>query len=540
MKNKVFSSLRLKYTFAGVVLSFFMGITLSSYFYLYTNQALKHQLIEKGDYISSSLASNARYPIYTEDKTLLSRLVRGVREDDDVAYVYIVDKHKKILFTYFKKAFPSRLSSFLAAWISQQPLVRKQMVFNHVPEMTGYIQFSSPVYGSRKSSSLFPGLISASPAPQKPRLLGSVHVGLSLSHSNAEARKALLTSLLIFLTVLMAGSIGFYPLAANLTRPIELLTSTAGEIAKGDFSKRVSVHTKDEIGNLARSFNDMTESIQKLIQDINKKNEELTSTNEEMAATNKQLQQINHELQEAQEKLIRSEKLAAVGQLAGVVGHELRNPLAAVRNAAYFLSEKAKKIEALQQDEKIKQFLAIILREVDSSSRIINDLLDFARWRKPEKKEIFLDEMVKECLSILEKPENITVKIDLPHDQGIISGDPQQIRQVLLNLIKNGLEAMPEGGTLNISLNQSSDNGIVYSVLKIQDQGTGIPDDLKNKIFEPLFTTKLKGTGLGLPVVKQNVEANQGKLKLESEPGKGTTFTVYLPSKNDGKDSYSR
>ncbi len=537
MKNKNFSPLRLKYTLAGVILSFFMGISLSAYFYFYTNQALKHQLIGKGDYISASLASNARYPIYTEDKSLLSHLVRGVREEKDVAYVLIVDKHEKILFSYFRKNFPQNLSNQLTTWISQQPLVKKQTVFKQIQNLSGYIQFSAPVYGQKSSSSsFFPGLMPEPAAqPQKPELIGTVHVGLSLSHLSAEIRKALLTSLLIFLIVLLAGTLGFYPLAASLTKPIELLTLTAGEIAKGDFTKRVSIDSKDEIGDLARSFNHMTESIQNLIQDINKKNEELTATNEEMAATNEQLKQVNNELQEAQDRLIRSEKLAAVGQLAGVVGHELRNPLAAVRNAAYFLSEKAKRVEALQQDEKIKQFLTIILREVDVSSQIINDLLDFARWRKPEQKEIFLDELVKESLSILEKPENVVVNLNIPHEQGIITGDPQQIRQVVINLIKNGIEAMTEGGTLTLTLSQIPQNGTLYSALKISDTGPGISEEIKSKIFEPLFTTKLKGTGLGLPVVKQNVEANQGKLELESQPGKGTTFTVYLPAKNSDK-----
>ena len=227
----------------------------------------------------------------------------------------------------------------------------------------------------------------------------------------------------------------------------------------------------------------MTESIQNLIQDINKKNEELTAANEEFAATNEQLKQVNNELQEAQDRLIRSEKLAAVGQLAGVVGHELRNPLAAVKNAAYFLSEKAKRVEALQQDEKIKQFLNIILREVDVSSQIINDLLDFARWRKPEQKEIFLDELVKESLSILEKPENVVVNLNIPHEQGIITGDPQQIRQVVINLIKNGIEAMTEGGTLTISLHQTLENGTLYSALKISDTGPGISEEIKSKIL---------------------------------------------------------
>ncbi len=225
------------------------------------------------------------------------------------------------------------------------------------------------------------------------------------------------------------------------------------------------------------------------------------------------------ELREAQEQLVRREKLAMLGQLAGSVAHELRNPLGAISNATFYIKMVLPDVE-----ETIKEHLDIIVEEVHESDRIISDLLDFSRTRIPNRERIEVSELVTDVLAKHSPPENVEVAINIP-DQLPVYVDPCQMRQVLDNLVTNACQAMPGGGNLIISA-QAGERTVALSVA---DTGVGISEEVVARLFEPLFTTKAKGLGLGLAVVKMLVEANEGSIEVESEVGKGSTFTVRLP-----------
>jgi signal transduction histidine kinase len=265
------------------------------------------------------------------------------------------------------------------------------------------------------------------------------------------------------------------------------------------------------------------EEIRRLNEELEQKVDERTR---QIRRLNAELMEKITQLKEAQEELVRKEKLVILGQLSGSVGHELRNPLGVMSNAVYFL-----KMVLADVDEIVIEYLEIIQKEIDNSLRIISDLLDFARTKTPNIKTVTAHELLVESLGRCIIPENVELQNVVPQSFPPLKVDPLQIGQVLQNLITNAIQAMPTGGTLTIRGEQDRE-GMVQ--LEVADTGEGIsPENMKN-IFQPLFTTKAKGIGLGLVVCRNLTEANGGRIEVDSEPGRGTVFTVRLPASGGG------
>jgi len=271
----------------------------------------------------------------------------------------------------------------------------------------------------------------------------------------------------------------------------------------------------------------MEEEIRDRNEQLDAQNEELRSTEEELRTSNEELEAANEELRETQEQLVRSEKLAAIGQLAGGVGHELRNPLGAIKNAVYYIRGKVAKSELAQKEPRVMEFLGIMDDEINASNKIINDLLGFSRVGKPSISPTRIERVVEDALPYTPVPENIKLVKKLDADLPEVEVDPDQIRQVLVNILINAVQAMPEGGELTIAAGRRDD----FLEVKVIDTGYGIPEEAMDKIFDPLFTTKAKGIGLGLAVCKAIIDRHEGHIEVESEVGKGTTLTVKLPLK---------
>ena len=231
------------------------------------------------------------------------------------------------------------------------------------------------------------------------------------------------------------------------------------------------------------------------------------------------------QLLEAQEALVRKEKLATLGQVAGIVGHELRNPLGVMNNAVYFL--QAVLTEA---DETTKEYLGIIKEEITSADRIVGDLLDSVRTKPPQLEPVGVDELIRQTLRKYAIPASVSVSLDIPETLPPLLVDAQQIQQVLRNLVSNGAESMPEGGTLEIRALENRPGKTI--TISVHDSGSGMTPEQLAHLFQPLFTTKARGLGLGLMVVKNLISTNGGTVAVQSEPGKGSTFTVTLPCSN--------
>ena len=253
--------------------------------------------------------------------------------------------------------------------------------------------------------------------------------------------------------------------------------------------------------------------------------EKIHELNEALEA---KVQERTKQLVQAQEELGRKEKLAVLGQVAGSVGHELRNPLGVMNNAVYYLQTVL-----ADADSTVKEYLNIIKYEIAGSERIVSDLLDAVRTQPPRPQAVGVAELIGQTLGKLTLPPSVTVKLDIPATLPALRVDAQQIHQVLRNLISNGVEAMTEGGMLEIRADENRQDGTVS--VKVQDSGSGMTPEHLGQLFQPLFTTKARGIGLGLVVVKNLTEANGGTVTVESEIGNGTTFTVTLPADDVGR-----
>jgi signal transduction histidine kinase len=228
-----------------------------------------------------------------------------------------------------------------------------------------------------------------------------------------------------------------------------------------------------------------------------------------------------HELEQAQEKLIRSERLAAVGELASGVGHELRNPLNVIRNCVYLIN--------LTLDGKapadVEDSLKLLDMQVDIANKIVSDLLDYTRIKKPVCASVDLNSMIRDRVSWATVPEKVSIKLNLSIESPCAYVDPEQIGRAVTNVINNGVQSISSEGEMCIS--SGTNDGFAW--VKFTDTGCGIPPENLGKIFEPLFTTKPKGIGLGLAISKRMIDQNRGQIEVESKVGKGTTFTLRLP-----------
>jgi len=257
-----------------------------------------------------------------------------------------------------------------------------------------------------------------------------------------------------------------------------------------------------------------------VVRDITERKQAEEALKEYSGRLEEMVEQRTKELRETQEQLIRKEKLAAIGQLGASIGHELRNPLGVIKNSTYYLEMKLG-----DADEKVRKHLGIIDKEIARANKIIRDLMDFARVREPTLQKVDANHLVMEAISRSQIPENVEVITRLKKELPLLRADPDQIEQVFINLILNAAQAMPDGGRLEIATR--AEDGFI--LIEFKDHGCGIPEEDLGKLFEPLFTTKTKGIGLGLAISKQLIEAHQGSIEVASEVGKGATFRVRLP-----------
>jgi PAS domain S-box-containing protein len=244
----------------------------------------------------------------------------------------------------------------------------------------------------------------------------------------------------------------------------------------------------------------------------------------DLEARIREVERTKRQLEEAQEKLVRSEKLAAIGELAGGVGHELRNPLGAIKNTAYLLN-MILTVPELQ----VKEALEILDKEVARSEHIISGLLDFGRPRLPTQQMVSINHLTQKALFGVRVPEEVEVVSQLDESLPAIVADEDQLGIVFGNIITNAIQAMPEGGKLLV---KSDALNPALLAVSFADTGRGIPKENLEKLFEPLFTTRGNGVGLGLAISKALAEMHGGAIEVESQIGKGSTFTVKLPTTN--------
>lgn len=319
--------------------------------------------------------------------------------------------------------------------------------------------------------------------------LRAQQAGLRLEESENRAVWATLAATVVAVLVGVAVML----MATRAVRPLRTLAARAREIARGDYQQRVDASSGDEIGALGREFNAMAAA-----------------------------------LEEREQALIRSERLAAVGKVAAQITHEVRNPLSSIGLNAEMLEEEIDRLASGADTVEAKALARAIVKEVDRLTEITEEYLRFARLPRPRLEREDLRAIVESLLAFL-KPEldgrGVAVEVALPELPAVFA-DEHQLRQALLNLLRNATEAMDAGGRLSVAA--TVEDGRV--ALRIADTGQGIAPEHLAKIFDPFFSTKEHGTGLGLALTQQIVVEHGGTIDVRSEPGRGTTFTVALPA----------
>jgi len=247
------------------------------------------------------------------------------------------------------------------------------------------------------------------------------------------------------------------------------------------------------------------------------------------------IEERTRKLKETQEQLLKAERLAAIGETATMVGHDLRNPLQVLINTVYLGKEMVKSMPSpcreLTEKEGLKELFRTVGEQVDYMNKIVSDLQDYARSLKPELAETSLHQLINDTLSTIRAPETVKVPVMIEKGFPKLMIDPTMMRRVFTNLFTNALQAMPNGGQLTIRAFTTEEDAFI----SIEDTGVGIPKENLDKLFHPLFTTKPKGTGFGLPVCRRLVEAHDGSITVESKVGRGSTFTVKIPLRKEVK-----
>jgi len=307
-------------------------------------------------------------------------------------------------------------------------------------------------------------------------------------------------------------------------RPVRTLINGTHRVAGGDLEYRIPVHSDDELGDLAASFNKMTAEVAGV-----------------QAHIEEQVRRKTAELERVYKTLLGTEKLASIGKLAATVAHEINNPLFGILTYARLVLRELLKHDIPERDEMAEQ-LQTIERESKRCGDLVKNLLTFSRQTPSHREPNDLNTIVHRAVILVKhklEMQNITLIETLASDMPAVECDANQIQQVILVLLVNASEAMPKGGRVEVStlFDSASDQGLV----RVQDTGSGIPADVLPHIFDPFFTTKEEQnrTGLGLAVAHSIVEQHAGEISVRSTPGEGTEFTVRLAAGGVGEGAFA-
>lgn len=336
-------------------------------------------------------------------------------------------------------------------------------------------------------------------------------------------------TVIVLMMLLFVGVVSYWVIKP-ITRPLERLRRAAvKQRENGDYVVRPEDLDipNNEIGELAQAFVDMSGALHTRRQELIGAQTELAQMNQ---ALEKRVEERTHELKAATRELVKSERLAAIGQMASIISHEIRNPLAVISNATRLI-----KMLVRTPDAKLLKQFGIIEAEIKQANSIISEVLGYARTRDLILSTIDLNSYLREILLSYPFIPGITLKDELDPESVRIKVDAEEIKQAIRNIVSNAVEAMNGGGTLTVGTKVGRRVVCIY----IADTGPGISEEVRHKMFAPFFTTKARGTGLGLAVVGKAIGRHKGKLFIQSEAGKGTCFQIYLKIyKKPGDTSY--
>jgi two-component system NtrC family sensor kinase len=472
MKTKI-SHLKLRTKFIGAIIIVvaifgFLNIIFNRQS---TYKALRSEVDKRSLFLAQSLAKRSTKLLLYEDIISLQELLDQIKDSNtDVSYGFITDGQSNIVAHTFGSGFPSELLK--ANELNDGEPYHFQLI-------------------SDENNNLYQDVV----VPIMDGKLGFLRLGIAEKNLFRTTNRVVLIltgMVLVFLVVGIAGAILF---AYWITTPISKITKAFETINLNEKFKPLEIKTKDEINILANKFNEMAF----------------------------RLQRAHSDLQKTQKSFIQTEKLASVGTLASGLTHEISSPLAGLKNCLIRIKKNPQKAQ-------INRYFSLMMNAIQRIEKVVIGLLNFSRRDDYHFKPFNLYKTINKALSLAEyKLERSGVEIEKNFDEKLIDcvGDSQHIEQVIINLILNAVDAMPQGGKLYISssLNNSA------ACIEIEDTGVGIPPENLDKIFDPFFTTKEpgRGTGLGLSVSYNIIKEHGGDISVESEKNKGAKFIITLP-----------
>lgn len=489
------------------------SLTLTLYFIRIQAGQMRATLENRCSFLAQNLAYNSEFGVITGNKQFLMKLMSGLLNEDDVVYGLVYDKNGQILASattgiFWKNDYRHAISS---SPVSTQYLTEQDEPIYEV----AFPIIAKHMIGIREEI----GFLESMPAESQEEIVGGARVAISLSRMYRESTR-LKKGVLLITTVVVLFGIALAGFAIRIfVAPIKQLVLGTQRIAAGNLDYTVNIPPGDEIGELAASFNQMAQDIKNYVKALRDEKENLLHLKLALEQRTNELEETLLKVQNIQSELLRSEKFATIGKLSSSVAHDLRNPLASLKNIAYYLMKST-----VCSDDKSKRMLELLSADVARANKIVTDLLDYSRVKKLHKIAVRTDEFFEklaEAVTVMDK--HILVEQDCESFEAII--DPDRMTQVLMNLITNARDAMGGKGTVTITVRKTN---AVFSIA-ISDTGCGMDDETASRIFEPLFTTKLKGLGLGLAIVKEIVDAHCGTIAVTSVQGQGTTVTVTLP-----------
>jgi len=452
--------------------------------------------------LSETVKNSTRYDMLLNQRESVHRIITTIGKQDGISKVRIFNKDGSIIFSTDPldagRMVDKKAEACYGCHAADQPLERLP-----IAERTRIFQAAdhgrvlgviNPIYNE---PSCWQSDCHAHQPTQK--VLGVLDISMSLDEVDRDMRASQQRLLLFGVVAIAAVSSMIYLLVNRMVlKPVLEIVAATRKVAEGDLHYKIALTKRDEIGILANSFNAMTQK-----------------------------------LSEAQRQIYQSQKLAAVGQLAAGVAHEINNPLTGVLSYSSFLLKRA------EDKPEFKEDLEVIVRETKRCREIVKGLLDFARQSPPEKHACDLTEIVERAVRIVLTQlavHQVDVEKNLRPGLPEIRADANQLQQVIVNLLLNANDAIGDGGgrialATNVVTHAGAGETQASEIeLRVSDTGCGIPAANLQRVFDPFFSTKgPKGTGLGLAVAWGIIEKHNGRIEVESEVGKGTTFRVLLP-----------
>jgi two-component system NtrC family sensor kinase len=520
-----------------------LSVGILAWLTVHSERAARIELMIRGaSQFSDTVKRSIHYAMLQNRWKDAFQIMETIGKQEDVARVRVFTKEGTILFSTDRpeigRAVDKRAESCYACHAAERPLERltlpdRARVFRD-PEAHRLLGMITPLYNEPACSE------GCHVHPPSKRVLGVLDITLSLAKVDAEiAAFTRRTAAMAGATVLLLAVLLMVLVRREVIRPVRDLVEGTRGVARGDLTWRTPVRSADEIGELAFSFNQMTEALARARNELSG----LVETLEQRVEAR------TRELRDAQAQLVQTEKMASLGRLSASIAHEINNPLAGILTYAKLISRRLRTGPTGSEEiATAVQQLAVVERETQRCTAIVRNLLDFARQREPVLTDVDALAVLEEAIALVANRMNLqgieVVRQVVPVP--LVRADSGQLRQAILNLLINACEAMPDGGRLCLATRlvsgadaasatpavegESVGSGAAYVEIQVIDQGQGIPPEHRSKIFDPFFTTKEKGTGLGLSVVYGIMEKHEGKIVVDSRVGEGTTIALRLPA----------